>query len=33
MVKHTIILHSGYFFSFDHEKEMDWDNARSDYRL
>ena len=28
MVKHTVILHTGYFFSFDHEKEIDWDNAR-----
>lgn len=28
MVKHTVILHTGYFFSFDHEKEIDWDNAK-----
>ena len=28
MIKHTVILHTGFFFSFEHAKEMDWDNAR-----
>lgn len=28
MVKHTVMLHTGFFFSFKHEKEIDWDNAR-----
>lgn len=28
MVKHTVILHNGFFFSFKHQKEIDWDNAR-----
>lgn len=29
MTRHTVILHTGYFFSFDHAKEMDWEHARA----
>ena len=29
MTKHTVILHTDYFFSFDHAKAIDWEHAKA----
>jgi hypothetical protein len=29
MTRHTVILHTDYFFSFDHAKAIDWEHAKA----